>query len=98
MKDPPKRTPLLKHLSNVRVTVSMLLRRWTLQSVLFIAIDPVKVPFECHPAKGDTVRKTRTLSFVLKSSRGQKTEIFRARLDQPSFTPPPPFRVAFRMA
>jgi hypothetical protein len=98
VKGPPKRTPLLKHLSNVRVTFSMLPQGWSPQSVLFIAIKTVKVPFECHPAKGDTVGRTRTFSSVLKPSRGRKTEISRARLDQPSFTPPPLFRVAFRMA
>lgn len=60
--------------------------------MLLIAAEWVKVPFECHPAKGGTVRKTRTPFVALKPSRGRKTEIFRARLDQPSFTPPsPPF-------
>lgn len=97
MKGPPKQTPLLKHLSSVRVTVPMLLQGWTPQRVLF-AIEPVEAPFECHPAKADTVRRTRTLFTVLKPSRGRKIETLRARLDQPSFTPPPLFRVAFRMA
>jgi len=72
-----------------------LVREWSSQAVLVIAAKWVEVPFECHPAKADTVQKTRTLFTVLKPSRGRKTEIFRARLDQPSFTPPsPPFRVA----
>lgn len=59
-KGPPKQTPLLKHLSSVRVTFSTLLRGWSPQGVL-LAVEPVEVPFECHPAKGDTVRRTRTL-------------------------------------
>jgi hypothetical protein len=88
----PKQTPLLKHLSSVRVTPSTLVREWSSQAVLSFAVEWVEVPFECHPAKGGTVRKTRTLFIALKPSRGRKTEIFRARLDQPSFTPPsPPF-------
>lgn len=36
------------------------------------AVELVKVPFECHPAKGGTVQKTGTLFTVLKPSRGRR--------------------------